>query len=80
MQALGTIEGVKRGILASGTALGLLPTHAVSQELSDGVLAEVNANPALPSVVLRAVRSSIHADSPLVADLIESLRGTSLGG
>ena len=80
MQALGTIEGVKRGILASGTALGLLPTHAVSQELSDGVLAEVNANPALPGVVLRAVRSSIHADSPLVADLIESLRGTSLGG
>jgi DNA-binding transcriptional LysR family regulator len=80
MQALGTIEGVKRGILASGTALGLLPTHAVSQELSDGVLVEVNANPALPGVVLRAVRSSIHSHSPLVDDLVESLRGTPLGG
>jgi DNA-binding transcriptional LysR family regulator len=80
MQALGTIEGVKRGILASGTALGLLPTHAVNQELSDGVLAEVNAKPPLPGVVLRAVRSSTHVDSPLVDDLVESLRGTPLGG
>jgi DNA-binding transcriptional LysR family regulator len=80
MQALGTIEGVKRGILASGTALGLLPTHAVSQELSDGALAEVNAKPPLPGVVLRAVRSSTHSHSPLVDDLVESLRGTPLGG
>ncbi len=80
MQALGTIEGVKRGILASGIALGLLPTHAVSQEMSDGVLVEVNAKPPLPGVVLRAVRSSTHADSPLVDDLVESLRGTPLGG
>lgn len=80
MQALGTIEGVKRGILAGGAALGLLPAHAVSQELFDGILAEVKATPALPGVVLRAVRSSTHDDSPLVADLIERLRGTPLGG
>ena len=31
MQAMGTIEGVKRGILAGGTALGLLPEHAVER-------------------------------------------------
>src|SRR5262249_11508522 len=30
-QALGTVEGVKRGILAGGAALGLLPAHAVKQ-------------------------------------------------
>ena len=30
MQALGTIEGVKRGILAGGNALGLLPARRVS--------------------------------------------------
>jgi DNA-binding transcriptional LysR family regulator len=80
MQALGTIEGVKRGILARGSALGLLPAHAVSQELSDGVLAEVIAKPALPRVVLRAVQSSTSTDSILVADLIDSLRGMPLGG
>ena len=79
-QALGTIEGVKRGILAGGTALGLLPAHAVSQELSDGVLVEVHVSPALQGVVLRAVLSPANADSPLVADLIRMLRGTPLGG
>ena len=55
MQAMGTIEGVKRGILAGGTALGLLPEHAVEAELREGVLAEVRVTPPLPSVVLRAV-------------------------
>jgi DNA-binding transcriptional LysR family regulator len=80
MQALGTIEGVKRGILASGAALGLLPAHAVNQELSDGVLAEVHVSPALQGVVLRAVRSAANANSPLVADLVQMLRGTPLGG
>ena len=40
-QTLGNVEGVKRGILAGGTALGLLPAHAVEQELRDGTLAEV---------------------------------------
>jgi DNA-binding transcriptional LysR family regulator len=79
MQALGTIEGMKRGILAGGTALGLLPAHAVRQELFDGVLAEVHISPALQGVVLRAVRSPANADSPLVADLVQSLRGTPLG-
>ena len=80
MQALGTIEGVKRGILADDAALGLLPAHAVSQELSDGVLAEVHVSPSLQGVVLRAVRSAANTDSPLVADLIQMLRGTPLGG
>jgi DNA-binding transcriptional LysR family regulator len=73
MQAMGTIEGVKRGILAGGTALGLLPEHAVEPELREGVLAEVRVRPPLPSVVLRAVLAP-GARSPVVDDLIESLR------
>ena len=40
IQALGTIEGVKRGVMASETGLGLLPAHAIAQELRDGLLAE----------------------------------------
>jgi DNA-binding transcriptional LysR family regulator len=76
LQAMGTIEGVKRGILASGTALGLLPEHAVESELRDGVLAEVRVSPALPCVVLRAVRAPGAAGSPVVDDLIASLRGS----
>ena len=76
MQAMGTIEGVKRGILAGGTTLGLLPEHAVETELRDRVLAEVRVRPALPRVVLRAVMAPDALSSPVVEDLIETLRGS----
>jgi DNA-binding transcriptional LysR family regulator len=76
MQAMGTIEGVKRGILAGGTALGLLPAHAVEPEVRDGVLAEVRVRPALPCVVLRAVLTPGALGSPVVDDLVAALRGS----
>jgi len=78
-QALGTVEGVKRGILAGGPALGLLPAHAVKQELDEGVLAEVRVSPPLPGLVLRAVLGPESADSPVVNELVTSLRGLALG-
>jgi DNA-binding transcriptional LysR family regulator len=74
MQAMGTIEGVKRGILSGGTALGLLPEHAVEPELRNRVLAEIRVTPALPAVVLRAVRAPGAPRSPVVDDLIAALR------
>jgi len=74
MQALGTVEGVKRGILTGGSALGLLPVHAVEQELREGVLAQVRVSPPLRGLVMRAVRSPGEASSPIVDDLLESLR------
>jgi len=76
MQAIGTIEGVKRAILAGGTALGLLPEHAVEPELRDGVLTEVRVRPALPSVVLRAVLAPGAPPSAVVDDLLDSVRGS----
>ncbi len=78
-QTLGNVEGVKRGILAGSTALGLLPAHAVEQELKDGTLAAVEVRPLLPRLVLRAMIAPGAVDSPLVNDLIRSLRGLSLG-
>jgi DNA-binding transcriptional LysR family regulator len=76
VQAIGTIEGVKRAILAGGTALGLLPEHAVEPELRDGVLTEVRVRPPLPSVVLRAVLAPGAPRSAVVDDLLDSLRGS----
>lgn len=76
LQAMGTIEGVKRGILEGGTALGLLPEHAVEPELRDGRLAEVRVRPALPGVVLRVVLAPNARSSPVVDDLIDALRGS----
>jgi DNA-binding transcriptional LysR family regulator len=78
-QALGTVEGVKRSILAGGKALGLLPAHAVKQELAAGVLGEVRVSPPLPGLVLRAVLGPESGDSPLVEELVRSLRGLALG-
>jgi DNA-binding transcriptional LysR family regulator len=74
MQALGTVEGVKRGILAGASALGLLPMHAVEQELREGVLAQIKVSPALRGLVMRAVRAPDRARSPIVDDLIDALR------
>jgi DNA-binding transcriptional LysR family regulator len=79
MQALGTVEGVKRGILGGGNALGLLPAHAVEHELRKGALAEVRVSPALPGLVLRSVLRQGSASSPVVDDLLRSLRGPPLG-
>jgi DNA-binding transcriptional LysR family regulator len=76
IQAMGTIEGVKRGILAGGTALGLLPEHSVEPEFRAGLLAEVRVSPPLPSVVLRAVIAPGALRSPVVDDLLDSLRGS----
>jgi DNA-binding transcriptional LysR family regulator len=78
-QTLGNVEGVKRGILAGGSALGLLPAHAVERELRDGTLTAVEVRPALPRLVLRALIAPEAVDSPLVEDLIQSLRGLALG-
>jgi hypothetical protein len=74
MQALGTVEGVKRGILTGAGALGLLPIHAVEQELRDGVLAQVRVNPPLRGLAMRAVLSPGAASSPIVDDLLDRLR------
>ncbi len=78
-QALGTVEGVKRGILAGGTALGLLPAHALKPELAAGALVEVRVRPALPGLVLRAVTTPEADASPLVQELVHGLRGLALG-
>ncbi len=71
-QGLGTVEGVKRGIMAGGSALGLLPAYAVAQELEDGLVVEVRPNPGLPRLVMRAIVAGPHP--PMVEALIETLK------
>ena len=77
-QSLGTVEGVKRGILAGGSALGLVPAHAVARELRDAVLAEIVMTPALPKLVMRAVYAQA-PKSPMIDELVSSLRDSLLG-
>ena len=77
-ESLGSVEGVKRGALATKTALGLLPAYALEQELRDGVLAEIRVTPALPGIVVRAVVPQGSSNSPVVVELIQSLRDLAL--
>jgi DNA-binding transcriptional LysR family regulator len=77
-EVLGSVEGVKRGVLAGTNALGLLPVYALEQELRDGVLAEIGINPALRGLVLRVVLANGISLSPPAEDLLQSLRGVAL--
>jgi hypothetical protein len=70
---------VKRGLLAGGNGLGLLPAHAVEQEVKDGTLVGIEVRPALPRLVLRGLVAPGAVDSPLVDGLTQSLRGLALG-
>jgi DNA-binding transcriptional LysR family regulator len=73
-EVLGSVEGVKRGILAGTNSLGLLPVYAVEEELREGTLVEIPTTPALPGLVLRTVIAPGSADSPLICDLLQRLR------
>jgi DNA-binding transcriptional LysR family regulator len=80
LPSLGSIEGVKRGVLASAKAVGLLPAHALVPELRDGTIAEIKVTPKLPRIVMRALVAPGSDASPLVEDLIGGLRGSLPGG
>jgi DNA-binding transcriptional LysR family regulator len=74
-QSLGTVEGVKRGILAGGPGVGLVPAHAVERELHEGLLVDLDVRPALPPLLLCAVLAPTQPCSPMVDDLLQRLRG-----
>lgn len=76
-QSLGTVEGVKRSLLAGGPGVGLVPRHAIAHEVADGRLAELDLSPALPELRLCAVLPSGNQPSPMVDDLLERLRASS---
>ncbi|MEI4907986.1 hypothetical protein Q8G40_28290, partial [Klebsiella pneumoniae] len=58
--------------------LGLLPAHAVRGELAAGALVEISVRPALPALVMRAVRAPGGLSSPMVDELLAKLRDTPL--
>lgn len=75
----GSVEGVKRGVMADRESLGLLPAFAVEEDLRNGRIARISTQPALPPVVLKALWRQDHALSPVASELLEHLR-TAMGG
>jgi len=78
LQAVGTTEGVKRAVMTNHAALGLLPAHAVMDEVADGLLDEVKIRPEFPGLALRVVGRA-GASSPIIADFTKSLSGLTFG-
>jgi DNA-binding transcriptional LysR family regulator len=78
LQSAGSVEAVKRGIIANPQALGILPSYSVADEVSSGKFRPVELRPVLPETRLVALQSGSRPAHPGVADLLEELRVSSL--
>jgi DNA-binding transcriptional LysR family regulator len=77
LEPTGSVEAVKRNVVADQLALGVLPAYALAEELRTGVVHALSLWPAVPP--LRLVAMPCHRLSPMrpvVAELIEVLSTT----
>jgi DNA-binding transcriptional LysR family regulator len=76
LHSSGSIEGVKRAVLSSADAVGVLPAFAIAHELGRGELEVLRIAPALPILELKAVLAGGEQARPrrLVLDLLDRLR------
>lgn len=72
--AVGSVEAVKRYITGGGQGVGVLPEFAVEAEAASGAVAPVTPRPPLPAIVLTALLRRGEPPSPVVEDLLRSLR------
>ncbi|MGB8932287.1 MAG: LysR family transcriptional regulator [Anaeromyxobacteraceae bacterium] len=72
--ATGSVEGVKRGVLADAVCLGLLPSFAIEEELRAGRVLRLAPSPPLPAVVIKALWRQDYALSPMSSELLERIR------
>src|SRR5262249_18513034 len=74
IESSGSVEGVKRAVIADASALGLLPAFAVAEELRLGSIVRLPIRPALPGMQLAAALSRRRPPHPAVEALVEILR------
>jgi len=81
LHAGGSIEGVKRAVLSSPDAVGVLPSFAVAPELEQGELQVLKLDPPLPMLRVAAVwqGGKRTVPRPLVTELV-TLLGAALSG
>ena len=75
LEATGSVEGVKRSVLADRRGLGVLPIYAVADDVRAGRLAILRPEPRLPHVRVKTLlcraRPPLH---PAIAALLEAVR------
>jgi hypothetical protein len=81
LHSSGSIEGVKRAIVSSADAVGVLPAFAIAHELARGEFEVLRIEPALPILQLEAVLAGGEQARPrqLVSNLLDRLRAMPLG-
>jgi hypothetical protein len=74
MNGLGTIEAVKRTVLRTAGAYGVLPGFAVAEELLSNQFESIALRPSLDQLELKAVRAGRQGPlAPVVQELFERL-------
>jgi DNA-binding transcriptional LysR family regulator len=80
LHSTGSVEGVKRSVVANPNGLGVLPEYAVAEDLGAGLIRAITIRPTAPSLSLHALlyraRTPMH---PAIAELMDVL-STTLGG
>ncbi len=74
LEPAGSVEAVKRGVLSTPSALGVLPGYAVRDELHAGHAVRVALDPPPPDMRLEAILPVRPARHPAVRMLLESLQ------
>jgi len=74
LQAAGSVEGVKKGVVGDPGALGILPSYAIAEELRSRKVARLQLRPAPPTMRLDAMVSQSRAGHPSIVELLEGMR------
>ncbi len=75
LEATGTIESVKRSVLTSPLAVGVLPHYALVEDFRAGRLRPLAVRPPLPRVWLEALQPEAGPARPAASEVIDALRG-----
>jgi DNA-binding transcriptional LysR family regulator len=75
LHSAGSIEGVKKGVIADPCALGILPWYAIVEELRSRRFARLDIRPVPPAMRVVALMSRSQERHPGTVELIAEVRG-----
>ncbi len=73
IEAAGSVEGVKKGVITDTRALGLLPAYAIAEELSLGRFVRLDLRPPPPRMRLDALLSQSRVTHPVTDQLLDAV-------
>jgi DNA-binding transcriptional LysR family regulator len=76
LQPTGSVESVKRGVLAEANALGLLPAYAIADDVRTERVVALDVHPQPPSLRVAAIMSKVRPQHPASRELVESVRAS----